>query len=582
MALFSSPPSFSALRASVARGLHWSDSHAMLLWAALAGMVGALATIAFREGISGLQWLMVGKSESLVDMARSLDWPLRIAIPTVGGVIAGLLIVWAKRMDTGEAKSDYMEAIAIGDGRIQVRQSLLRSLSSMCTIASGGSIGREGSMIQLAALCSSLTGRWLRFDPARLRLLVACGAAAGITSAYNAPIAGAVFVTEIVLGSIAMHSFGPILVASVTANIMMRELAGYAPPYAMPVFPAVSGPEIILFIGLGILAGMLAPRLLQLLELTRRLFGRSRFPVPVRLGLGGLAVGLLSLLMPEIWGNGYEVVNGLLHTPWPWTMLLAILVLKVAATALTVGSGAIGGIFTPTLFVGAVVGCLFGQLAQAVWPGATSAPFAYAIVGMGAFLAAATNAPLMAILMIFEMTLSYQVMLPLILCCVVAYFVSRSVDEQSMYEITIRRNRAEQERLRLKAIRLAELIQPGVTVMPLNASIASLMQVFVDHPVKYIYIVDEAEHYRGVVALKDISTDLLTSAGQSDKTAADFVCQAIKPLTPDMSLGTALEHFMTHQGERLPVVRSADDPVLLGAVHKTSLLDAYVRLSGGV
>ena len=566
----------------MARGLHWSDSHAMLLWAALAGVVGASATIGFREGISGLQWLMVGKNLSLVEMARSLAWPLRIAIPTLGGVVAGLLLAWARRVDTGETKPDYMEAIAIGDGRIPARQSLLRSLSSMCTIASGGSIGREGSMIQLAALCSSLAGQWLKFDPARLRLLVACGAAAGITSAYNAPIAGAVFVTEIVLGSIAMQSFGPILVASVTANIMMRELAGYAPPYAMPVFPAVSGAEVVLFIGLGILAGVLAPRLLQLLDLARRLFGRSKLPLPVRLGVGGLLVGLLSLLMPEIWGNGYEVVNALLHNPWPWTMLLAVLVLKVTATAMTVGSGAIGGIFTPTLFFGAVVGCLFGQLAQALWPAATSAPFAYAIVGMGAFLAAATSAPLMAILMIFEMTLSYQVMLPLILSCVIAYFVARSVDEQSMYEITIRRNRAEQERLRLKAIRLGELIQPAVTVMPLDASIASLMQVFVEHPVKYIYIVDAAQRYCGVVALKDISHDLLNGSGQSDKTAADFVCQEIKPLTPDMSLGSALEHFMTHQGERLPVVRAADDPVLLGAVHKTSLLDAYVRLSGGV
>jgi CIC family chloride channel protein len=575
------PPSLSGLRAALVRKLHWSESHAMLLWAALAGLVGASATIAFREGISGLQWLMVGKRESLVDMARSLEWPLRIAIPTLGGVVAGLLLAWARRADTGEAKPDYMEAIAIGDGRIPVRQSLLRSLSSMCTIASGGSIGREGSMIQLAALCSSLAGQWLRFDPARLRLLVACGAAAGITSAYNAPIAGAVFVTEIVLGSIAMQSFGPILVASVTANIMMRELAGYAPPYEMPVFPAVSGAEVILFVGLGILAGVLAPRLLQLLGVARRLFGRSKLPLPVRLGVGGLLVGLLSLLMPEIWGNGYEVVNALLHNPWPWTVLLAVLALKVAATAMTVGSGAIGGIFTPTLFFGAVVGCLFGQLAQALWPGATSAPFAYAIVGMGAFLAAATSAPLMAILMIFEMTLSYQVMLPLILCCVVAYFVARSVDEQSMYEITIRRNRAEQERLRLKAIRLGELIQPAVTVMPQDASIASLMQVFVEHPVKYIYIVDAAQRYCGVVALKDISNDLLTGAGQSHKTAADFVSQEIAPLTPDLSLGTALEHFMTHQGERLPVVRAVDDPVLLGAVHKTSLLDAYVRLSGG-
>jgi CIC family chloride channel protein len=284
--------------------------------------------------------------------------------------------------------------------------------------------------------------------------------------------------------------------------------------------------------------------------------------------------------MPEVWGNGYEVVNEILHHDWPWTLLIAALLLKIAATAATAGSGAVGGIFTPTLFVGAVVGSLFGQAAQALWPVASPAPFAYAIVGMGAFLAAAANAPLMAILMIFEMTLSYQVMLPLILGCVVAYFMAMASGEQSMYEITLRRNRSEQEKLRLKAIAVGELIRPTKTVAGLNASVAELTALFMEHPVKYIYIVDDAQRYRGVVALKDITSGLLDTPDAQRRPASEFLQHHLRPLTPDMRLDAALEQFLMHQGERLPAVKSMDDPVLLGAVTKSSLLDAYARLSG--
>jgi CIC family chloride channel protein len=558
--------------------LRFSDAHTMLLWASIVGVAGALATIAFREGISGLQYLIVGHSGSLVDMATHLPWYIRFVTPAVGGLAAGCFLLLARRMAVKRALSDYMEAITIGDGKLPVRQNLLRSVSSLCTIATGGSIGREGSMIQLAALASSLVGRFAHFDPPRLRLLVACGAAAGITSAYNAPIAGAFFVTEIVLGSIAMESFGPIVVASVIANITMREFAGYRPPYEMPAFPAISGVEVILFVGLGLLCGVAAPPFLRLLELSKRAFGKVALPLPLRLGLGGLAVGILSIWVPEVWGNGYSVVNSILHESWTWQMLLLVLVMKVAATAFTTGSGAVGGVFTPTLFVGAAVGCLYGLGVHGLWPHG-SAPFAYAIVGMGAFLAAATSAPLMAILMIFEMTLSYQVVLPLMLSCVVAYFLARTFGETSMYEVTATRNRRLREQARLRATQMRALIKPADTILPLDAALSDMTRVFLEYPVKYIYITDAAQHFKGVVALQDITSHLL-AADKSTKTAADFIRTDFRVLTPDMSLGDALELFVAFQGERLPVVETIVQPVLLGVVYKSSLLDAYFRMNG--
>ncbi|GAB3446687.1 ClcB-like voltage-gated chloride channel protein [Massilia solisilvae] len=552
-------------------------AHAMLLWAALAGLVGALATIAFRDGLAAMQWAISGHSGSFVEMAAALPWYLRVVLPAAGGIAAGLFLVLARRY-RDSAVPDYMEAIAAGSGAVSVPQTLLRSASSLCTIASGGSIGREGSMVQLAAMGASLIGRAARFDPERLRLLVACGAAAGITSAYNAPIAAAFFVGEIVLGPLLMESLAPMMIASVVANITMRRLPGYHPTYEMPAFPDIANLEVPLFAALGILAGLAAPQFLRLLGFARRRFARSALPLPLRLGVAGLGVGVISVWVPQVWGNGYSVVNSLLHEPWVWSAVLAILVFKVLATLLTAGSGAVGGIFTPTLFVGAALGYLFGLAGHALWPGLVTAAPAYAIVGMGAFLAAATGAPLMAILMIFEMTLSYQAMLPLMLACVLAWFVARGVGGPSMYEITVRRQREEQERLRLRGTQMRELVKPAETVLPLDAPLARLSATFRAHPVKYVYIVDADGRYQGVVALRDLAAALEDDQAR-DKLAADLLRRDALPLvTPEMTLADAFEQFLAHHGERLPVVQSLADPLLLGVVYKTALLDAYARL----
>lgn len=568
------------LRLRLSERFRPSEVHTMLIWAALVGFVGALATIAFREAIRILEWLATRHTGGLVEIAETLPWYLRIVFPAVGGVVAGLLLQLSRRWAYKGVSSDYMEAISIGDGRIPVRQALVRSGSSLFSVASGGSIGREGSMVHLAAMCASLIGRIARFGPARLRLLVACGAAAGITSAYSAPIGGALFVSEIVLGSIAMESFGPLVVASVVANITMRELTGYAPPYQMPAFPSVFGPEVLAFVALGLLAGAAAPQFMRVLQLAKTGFGRLGLPLPLRLGLGGLIVGLISARVPEVWGNGFSVVNSLLHHDWLWTMVLLVLVSKILTTAATTGSGAIGGVFTPTLFVGSSLGLLFGQGVHALWPQATSMPFAYAIVGMGAFLAGATHAPLMAILMIFEMTLSYQVVLPLMLACVAAYFVARAVREESMYEVTVHRNKEERALARWRGLQISELIKPAVPTVPASAGFDQIERAFLEHPVRFVYVVDEAGRFGGVVSLHEIKQRLLSPQDASAPTAGELMRSEFAVLTPEASLGDALQMFLTQGTERLPVVRSTADRHLLGVVSKSDLLLEIQSLTG--
>ena len=282
-------------------------------------------------------------------------------------------------------------------------------------------------------------------------------------------------------------------------------------------------------------------------------------------------MGLISARVPEVWGNGYSVVNSLLHHDWIWSLVLLVLVSKIVTTAATTGSGAIGGVFTPTLFVGASLGLLFGQGVHALWPQATSMPFAYAMVGMGAFLAGATHAPLMAILMIFEMTLSYQVVLPLMLACVAAYFVARASREHSMYEVTIRRNVQERALARWRGLRIADLIKPAEPIVPQSAGFAEVERAFLEHPVRYVYVVDDAGRFQGVVSLHEIKKSLLSDEAEGPA-VQQIVRREFAVLTPETPLGDALQAFLTQGAERLPVVKSAADRQLLGVVSKSDLL----------
>ncbi len=325
-----------------------------------------------------------------------------------------------------------------------MRGTLLRGLSSLCTIASGGSIGREGAMVSLSAATGSWIGQLGRFDGDDLRLLLACGAAAGFASAYDAALSGAIFIAEIVYGTLAIRRLGPLMVASVVANVTVHQVLGYKPVYAIPPLHVASLWELPLFLLMGLALGALAPLFMGVLDGTRRLFKHLPLGLPFKLALGGLIVGAISAWRPEVWGNGYSVVNDVLQHPWPLALILAVLIAKVLATSATTGSGAVGGVFTPTIFVGALLGLLAGSVAHALWPG-SSLPTVYAVIGMGAFLAATTHAPLMSFLIVFEMTLEYQLVPALMLSCLAAYHVSRAIRPRSIYHEALHRGSASEE-----------------------------------------------------------------------------------------------------------------------------------------
>jgi CIC family chloride channel protein len=410
--------------------------------------------------------------------------------------------------------------------------------------------------------------------------MVACGAAAGIASAYNAPIGGAMFVSEVVLCSISMESFGPLVFSSVVATLTVRQMLGANPLYEIEI-PAVrlnSSWEILPHLALGLLAGMAAPWFLRLLRASENAFSRLPLPVFGRLLLGGLGVGALAIFHPQVCGNGYSVINSILHGGWVWQALLVVLVFKLLATAATFGSGAVGGVFTPTLFVGACIGGVFAQLAQLVWPGTPLNPGAFTLVGMGAFLAATTHAPIMAIIIVFEMTLDYQIILPLMLACVVAHYTGMAFEKQSIYSESLKRKGERSFRRQLATVRVADLMKKDPPAVTETSSFSEIAENFLTRRFNYLYVTDEARRFKGVVSLHDVKSCLNDPDLAGIVIARDIMREQFPTITPEEPLASALERFSHHDGERLPVISDdGDGRRLVGSISKSDLILAVAE-----
>jgi CIC family chloride channel protein len=427
-------------------------------------------------------------------------------------------------------------------------------------------------MVQLAAMAGSKLALLARAAIPRRRLMVACGGAAGIAAAYNAPISGALFVSEIVLGSTAMESFGPLVVASVVASATTHQFLGYGPVYDVPHVHFVSNWELGFYVVLGALLGHVAPPFLALLDFAKAQFARLPLRLPGQLAIGGLIVGVISVFVPQVWGNGYSVVGTILRGELVGVMLLAVLAAKLVATSATVGSGAVGGVFTPTLFVGCAIGALFGGVVHHLLPNMTSEPAAYALVAMGGFLAGTTHAPLTSILMLFEMTLDYDIVLPLMLTCVIAHYTAKVYRRgESIYHASLNRamTAGGQDDWRVRTVKA--LIKPAAAVVASDMTVQQLFAQLPKRPVTRVYVTDGDE----LVAWLDPRRVLeeMKQGKVPPEAAVGTVANPVSfTLSPDMSLSAALEGFLREQVTVLPVTAGQWHSTFLGEVSRHDLL----------
>jgi chloride channel protein, CIC family len=399
-----------------------------LLWASILGLVSGLACVAVRLFFRLLQWLLTGHAGLLSDAAGHLPLWRRAVTPAIGALLAMAVIWVTRRFARTEKFEEYVEAVRLDDGRVPFLPTLWRTISSAFSVATGAAIGREGSMIQFAATATSLLGRRLRISGLPLATQVACGAAAAVATAYQAPVAGMFFAAEIVVGRFSMAEAPLLLISALVGSLTGRYILRGGPLFAVHIDPGADLHHAVLILPLAALMsvamGVLGPAYYQLIRSLR-----SAAKLPLALVWSGILVGLLSLHSTEIWGNGDAGLLNIMHaSPAVWT-LLSVLVLRLCATTFCVGTGTVGGVFTPTLFAGAALGMLAMRLIHA------PDPLLFAIVGMGCLLAAVTHAPLMATLMAVELT-GQWVLLPLILLCnVAAWAVARSISPHSLYAL---------------------------------------------------------------------------------------------------------------------------------------------------
>lgn len=564
-----------------------SDQTLLISLSVVVGVLAGLSAVGFRKMVHLFTQLVWRGMESPLEAAEIVPWWLVILIPAAGGLLVGLLIRYAASEVKGHGVPEVMEAVALREGRMRLRIVPLKALASAITIGSGGSAGREGPIVLIGSALGSTIGRISKLPADFLRILVAAGAAGGIGATFNTPIAGAIFAAEIILGDFGVAHFTPVVIGSVMATAVSRSFLGDNPTFAISPdgFQFVSVWELIPYAILGLLAAITAVLFTKILATSTDLFdNRLSLPDWLRPAVGGLLLGMLALAVPQVMGVGYGTMENMLsnqHT-WPWVFMFLILGAKMLATSLTLGSGGSGGIFSPTLFMGAMLGGGLGSIVHAIAPASTATPGAYAMVGMGALVAATTHAPLTAALMLFELTANYRIILPLMLACSLATLIATRLSSVSIYteklkkrgivlshgrEVNILRN------IPVSSVPLAE----AATVSK-DASLSSLMALLASSTHSRFFLLDENGALSGSIDLVDLRKVIPDQEHLRHVLVAEDVATfQIHPVTPEATLNNVMMEFGRSHVDELPVVDSEGSRNLIGVVRRQDVIARYNR-----
>ncbi|MGW4774652.1 chloride channel protein [Nocardia sp. NPDC004278] len=565
-------------RESVGRWLRESPS-AVVPLAVFVGVVTGFGAVGFRHLVTGFTWIFTGR-EDYAGLGRVASthgpwlgvWFVLLA-PVLAGAVYGPIVYRFAPEARGHGVPEVMYAVSEHGGRIAPQVSLIKALASALCIGGGGSVGREGPIVQIGSAAGSMLAQLLRFDAPRIRLLVACGAAGGIAATFNAPLAGSFFAMELILRNFAAESFGAVVLSSVTASIIGRATLGHEPFLSLPQFAVRNPVEYLLYLALGVIAGLVGVCFSKVLYFIHDLCDRVwRGPEWARPAVGGLVLGALLLALPQMYGVGYPVLGDAVTGRYVIGMLLLLLVAKMLATSLTIGIGGSGGVFAPTLFIGAMAGCVFGDIVHQLLPTATESAGAYGLIGMGAALGGATRAPITAVIILFELTGEYTIILPLMAAVAMAGLTGRLLSKDTIYTRKLLRRGVDIDRAHRThpALRAGDIARGVPAPLAEHLDLAAAADALTRSGAALLPVVGADGYYCGCVSARDVAEAL------DDPAPPATVHQLLTlptALMADATLHDMLTALAGQDGAGLPVV-DRDHRELIGWVDYDDLLAA--------
>ena len=563
------------------RELRTNEHTIMAVLAFAVGLAGGFGAVGFRYLIDFFQTLAYGSSEELLDVVLSLSWYMKVWVPAAGGLVVGPLVYFFAREAKGHGVPEVMEAVALKGGVIRKRVVFVKTLASAISISTGGSVGREGPIVQIGSAIGSTLGQLLKVSQDRMRTLVGCGAAAGIAATFNAPIAGSMFALEVILGEFGLATFSPIVISSVVATAVSRAFLGDIPAFIVPAYELVSVWEFPLYLVLGIFCAVVGVTFTKVLYRIEDLFDDFKFPEYLKTIVGGMILGAGGLFFPQVLGVGYGGIDLALMQKLAGWLLLVLIAVKILATSITIGSGGSGGIFAPSLFLGVMAGGFFGAVVHQLFPTVTASPGAYSIVGMGAVVSATTHGPLSAMLILFEMTGNYKIILPLMLSCIVATIFAGQLMKESIYTLKLVRRgidiREGKEVNVLKSMFVKDVMNRHVETVSESSALAEMTDLISKSKFNSFPVLNAENKLVGILSFNDYSEALFDEDLKDLVVAKDLASENVVTVLADDDLYTALGKISRKDFSTMPVV-SPDDPTnLVGIVTRRDIIGAYEK-----
>jgi len=549
------------------------------LLAIFIGAIGGLGAIAFRFLIKFFQNIFYQNPNDFLTFCHTVPFYLKILIPALGGAVVGPIIYFFAKEAKGHGVPEVMEALVLKGGRIRARLTFLKMLVSAICIGSGSSVGREGPIVMIGSSAGSIVGQFLKASQKRLRTLVGCGAAAGIAATFNAPIAGVLFAVEILLNDFRLEKFTPIVLSSVTATAIARHYYGDFPALKAPPYHLINPTEFGFYILLGIIAGFISILFIEALYRTEDVF--DALPIPEYLCplLGGAILGIILVFLPHVFGVGYGTINLALTNSLSWKILLLLVFIKILTTSIILGSGQSGGIFAPSLFIGAMTGGAFGYAIHQLLPNITASSGAYALVGMGAVVAGTTHGPITAILIIFELTGDYMIILPLMVSCIISTFITTTLKDGSIYTIKLKRRGLDihmgLDQTILQSFRVKDAMARDFQTISEQANLEEIIDIFGESKHSYSLVINLRKELTGIISSHDVRKTLYEK--KETVKAIDIAAKKIVSVTPDDTLQDALKKLGTIGVSQLPVVAEEGSKRILGVVSAKDIISFYER-----